>query len=429
MEEIKIINYRIIRKDKSSLIMRDKFNIFGINSIARDKNYNKRIIFYKFIINYFLKLICAYLSILYLYLLKEYYLQKKQHNQEQNHRRNETLQYHNKNETQQYYHHYKFSNINNSTNYQYFSCFVGLGREENKYIREFIEYYLKLGVEKFILGDNNLPNKEKFSDVIQDYIKDGFIDIIELFGSTIGQSELYQMVYDKYKTKCNWFLLFDFDEYLEIFFEKGKNLILKNYLTHKIFDKCESILFNWVIYSDNDLIYYDNRTLVERFTTPNFRERDNIYVKSIVRGGLNKTIFLPNKSNHIPEKNLTICNSKGNIININNSFAISPPIFDNGYLKHFVTKTAEEFCEKIIRGHPRNVGFNPKERIKLFFNYNKFSKEKLKIFEKKFNRIFRIKKRNKNYFHYKNKGRLKLYLYILFIFLVILLITNYLLFS
>ena len=70
MEEIKIINYRKIRKDKSSLIMRDKFNIFGINSIARDKNYNKRIIFYKLNINYFLKLICAYLSILYLYLLK-----------------------------------------------------------------------------------------------------------------------------------------------------------------------------------------------------------------------------------------------------------------------------------------------------------------------------------------------------------------------
>ena len=326
MEEIKIINYRIIRKDKSSLIMRDKFNIFGINSIARDKNYNKRIIFYKFIINYFLKLICAYLSFLYLYLLKEYYLSKMKHNNEQNYKINETLQYNYKNETLQYYHHYKHSNINsNNTNYQYFSCFVGLGREENKYIREFIEYYLKLGVKKFILGDNNLPDEEKFSDVLQDYIKDGIVDIIELFDSTIGQSELYQMVYEEYKTKCNWFLLFDFDEYLEIFFEKGKNLILKDFLTDKIYDKCEAILFNWVIYTDNDLLFYDKRPLIERFTTPNFQTFANMYVKSIVRGGLNKTIFLPKSSNHVPERKVKICNSKGKKIKVYNPYAINPP--------------------------------------------------------------------------------------------------------
>ena len=32
----------------------------------------------------------------------------------------------------------------------YYACFSGMGKMENKYIRELIEYYLKLGVEKFI---------------------------------------------------------------------------------------------------------------------------------------------------------------------------------------------------------------------------------------------------------------------------------------
>ena len=327
----------------------------------------------------------------FLYLLKEYYQPKKQ----QNYQQNEIMQYHYKNKVKKYYHKnygYNKNNINSS----YFACFVGLGREGNKYVREFIEYYLKLGVEKFILGDNNIPNKEKFYDVLQDYINDGIVDIIEIFGSTSGQSELYQMAYDQYKTKCNWFLLFDFDEYLEIFFEKGKNLILKDFLTNQIFDKCETVLFNWVIYTDNDLLYYDNRPLIERFTTPNFKNRDNLYVKSIVRGGLNKTIFLPKKINHIPEKNVIICNSKGKIIDRYNPFAISPPIYDYGYLKHFTTKTAEEYCEKIIKGPPRNVGFQPEERVKLFFTHNKFSEEKIKIFEKKFNRTFNLNKRIEN---------------------------------
>ena len=65
-------------------------------------------------------------------------------------------------------------------NDNYFACFSGMGKLENNYIRELIEYYLKLGVEKFILADNNDPNTEKFSDVIQDYINDGTVDIIDI---------------------------------------------------------------------------------------------------------------------------------------------------------------------------------------------------------------------------------------------------------
>ena len=284
------------------------------------------------------------------------------------------------------------NNKNDNNIYTYFACFVGMGREENRYVRELIEYYSKIGVEKFILGDNNRLNTEKLSDVIQDYINDGTVDIIELFGSALGQSELYQMVYEKYKSKCNWFLLFDFDEYLEVHFENGKNLNLNNFLTNEIFDKCEAILFNWVVYSDNDLIYYDNRPLNKRFTEPYFNDVDNIYVKSVVRSGLNKKSFLPNKSNHIPEKNVVICNSKGQIINNYNPYLIRPPVYDYGYLKHFTTKTTEEFCGKMLIGHPRNLSFNYEERVQIFFKHNKFSEEKLKFFEKKFNRTFNVKK-------------------------------------
>ena len=86
---------------------------------------------------------------------------------------------------------------NNNTNNNYFACFVGMGRQENKYIREIIDYYSKLGVEKFILADNNLENTEKFSDVIQDHIDNGLVDIKEIFGSDMGQSELYKDTYEK----------------------------------------------------------------------------------------------------------------------------------------------------------------------------------------------------------------------------------------
>ena len=182
-----------------------------------------------------------------------------------------------------------------NNNENYFACFIGIGRQENKYLRELIDYYSKLGVERFILGDNNIKNTEKFSDVIQDYIDSGLVEIIELFDSSMGQAELYQITYEKYRNKCQWFLLFDLDEYLVVYFEKDKSLTLKEFLPNEIFNKCEAIEFNWVIYGDNELIHYDKRPLVERFTEPYFESKANIYVKSILRGGLNKTVFVPKK--------------------------------------------------------------------------------------------------------------------------------------
>ena len=113
-------------------------------------------------------------------------------------------------------------------------------------------------------------------------------------------------------------------------------------------------------------------------------------MKSIVRGGLNKTIFYPKKSNHVPDANLKICNSIGDILTRYNPFNVRPPIYKYGELKHFTTKTAEEYANKTRRGANRNIAYKPEDRVKLFFRFNKFSQEKLNFFEKQFNKSFRI---------------------------------------
>ena len=53
-----------------------------------------------------------------------------------------------------------------------------MGKLENLYSRELISYYMNLGVEKFVFGDNNLRGTEKLSDVLQDYISNGIVDIL-----------------------------------------------------------------------------------------------------------------------------------------------------------------------------------------------------------------------------------------------------------
>ena len=78
--------------------------------------------------------------------------------------------------------------------FKYFACFGTIVRKENLYIRDLISYYLSIGFEKFIFGDNNFPNVEKISDVTQDYINNGTVDIINAFGSSISQSEFFGII-------------------------------------------------------------------------------------------------------------------------------------------------------------------------------------------------------------------------------------------
>ena len=270
-----------------------------------------------------------------------------------------------------------------------FFCFCGVARYENKYARELISYYLSIGTGKFIFGDNNYMGTEKLSDVLQDYIKNGTVDIIDHIGEDkISQSAFYGEVYEKYKNKCKWISYFDFDEYLLMHFEEGKNITVQEFLSNKIYSKCESIEINWVLYDDNDLVYYDNRPSIVRFTRPNYKEWANLFVKSIVRGGLNKTAWKRKRSEHIPDKHLVICNSNGKIIEKYNPHGVRPPLYKNAVLMHFNTRTAEEYINKINRGFLGKDFIIYDKRIRDFFYRNKFTEEKLRLFETRLNRPF-----------------------------------------
>ena len=116
-----------------------------------------------------------------------------------------------------------------------FFCFCGMARHENIYTRELISYYLSIGTGKFIFGDNNDLDSEKISDVTQDYIKNGIVDIIDLRGQKIDQTDFYKDAYELYKNKCKWISFFDFDEYLVMHFDEKKNISVQEFLSNKIY--------------------------------------------------------------------------------------------------------------------------------------------------------------------------------------------------
>lgn len=168
----------------------------------------------------------------------------------------------------------KISIIINPTNIKIALC--AIGKKENLYINEFINYYLKLGIDKIFLYDDNELNTEKFSDILLNKNK---IKIFENIKKIIKrQSDAYTHCYNNNKYDYDWFLMLDIDEFLIVV-----NNTLKKYLSNKIFDKCDFIKFHRIFTNDNNLLHYDNRSLFERFNGPYIKSK---FVKSIIRGGI-----------------------------------------------------------------------------------------------------------------------------------------------
>ena len=56
-------------------------------------------------------------------------------------------------------------------------CLCTIGKQENLYAREYVNYYRNLGVNKIFIYDNNDKNDEKFDIVLKDYIDKKFVEI------------------------------------------------------------------------------------------------------------------------------------------------------------------------------------------------------------------------------------------------------------
>ena len=118
-------------------------------------------------------------------------------------------------------------------------------------------------------------------------------------GKKSPKREIYNICYNNNNKLYKWIIFIDIDEYIFL----KSYLDIHEYLSQQKFIKCDSICLNWVIHTDNELFYYDNRTLKERF--PRINKNKNFCVgKSIIKGNI-KNIHL--KSVHTLNNSLKIC--------------------------------------------------------------------------------------------------------------------------
>ena len=279
-------------------------------------------------------------------------------------------------------------------------CLCTVGKLENNYIREYVDHYLKYNIDKIFIYDNNDINGERFDDILQDYIKSKYVDILNFRGKKGKQMKMFSNCYKNNYKKFDWLIFYDIDEF--IYLKNYSNI--KDFLLQKKFEECQSIYLNWVIHTDNNLIYYDNRSLFERFPKTYINDKF-CRGKSIIKGNI-EGIRMQNS--HTLDKRLKRCDGFGNKYNSSGK-KCGIPDSNYYYIDHFYSKSTEEFIKKIIKGDC-GFGINKKyryPRIYLYFKFNKLTKEKFNyIFNKVDLNISSLKKR------YYKRLRKKKYLFL-----------------
>ena len=253
-------------------------------------------------------------------------------------------------------------------------------KRENKYIIEFIEYYEKYGIDKIFLYDNNDIDDESFDKIIANYIEKGLVKVINWRGIKKIRFLMRNECFLKNNDNFDWLIFYDVDEF--IYLKNYSNI--KHFLSEPRFKNCIKINLNWVIHTDNNLIYYDNRTLHQRFPEiePNARNNKKKSIaryKSILRGHIPSLELF---SGHIKG-----CDGFGNKSKLIDNLYMKNCDFENYYIDHFYFKSVEEFVEKLNKGDnyfEDKISFKI-HRIKRFLKINKITLEKINYIENKTN--------------------------------------------
>ena len=260
------------------------------------------------------------------------------------------------------------------------TCICTLGKQENRYVREFVEYYYKIGVDKIYLYDNNNVNGERFEEVIGDFIKNGFVKILNWRGKRLPQMKAMNDCYQKNYKNYNWLMFYDIDEYISL----ADYSNIKYFLNEKKFQSCQLIYLNLITHTDNNNLYYENKSLFERFpekvpiTKP---EGKRLEIKFILKGNISN---LKIKNQHYCNHRLKNCNGFGKE-NTTHFIYTYYPDYKYYYIDHFFSKSTEEFIDKIIKGDCRYRNYKRIAKIKRYFYQSKMNEEKIKLIEKRLN--------------------------------------------
>lgn len=262
-------------------------------------------------------------------------------------------------------------------------------KQEEHYIKEWLDWHVSIGFDHFFLADNNDNGYTPcLESVVKDYIDRGVVTIVDFHDVHPIQPICYNKILEQYDEDYDWYAIIDVDEFISL----PRDGDIKTFLSN--FDDTAIVFLHWQYYGDNGLIRYEDKPVQERFTQPVSKNNGKTpFIKSLFRNRTymdNHTVkpFKVSSQHSVVkmfEDNDTLIrrNCLRELFVDNRTIETIPyndREFDVAYIKHFITKSLEEYMEiKRKRGGAlqknQKIQYGRYDPLRYFF-YNETTPDK-----------------------------------------------------
>lgn len=210
-----------------------------------------------------------------------------------------------------------------------------LTKDENKYLKEWIQHHVSIGVDHFYVYDNNSSQSAR-DIVLREFDEARFTFVPWLIYHKHMQVEAYNDCLQRFGVDNEWIAFIDTDEFIDC---KNIHDAMEQYKQY------DYIRIPWMMYNANGQLNYVNRPVRERFTQTVEIDLSTDYYKSIVQ---------PSKVD-------------GMVVHDAISDTDNYILVNDIKLDHYYTRSLEEWVEKISRGSCSPLS---SRRYNEFFIYN-----------------------------------------------------------
>lgn len=243
------------------------------------------------------------------------------------------------------------------------TAIIAIAKNEELYIKEWLEYHFNLGFNKIIVCDND------DTPILKRFESDQVI-VEECAGDDNHQPKVYTNMFAKYRNQFDWILFIDIDEFLVL--EEGD----VNSFLSSIPYEARIIRLSCRHFTDNDEldVIDGNYNVHDRFKTP-VNTNLNKYVKSFISCKIEKKRpFIYGHS--IYDSTIYAVNALGEKVISKDVFG--DVLYKKAWINHYRTKTIGEYIRQKYRRGGCNK--NPNRYFmweEYFFKTNKKTQEKI----------------------------------------------------
>ena len=227
--------------------------------------------------------------------------------------------------------------------FKYEVAVVAISKNEGLYLKEWVEYYRIIGIDKIYFYDNESDDNTKI--LIKPYVDGGFVEYTLIRG-TGKQLDAYNDAIAKHKDECRYMAFLDMDEYL-MPENKGEKIgdIVKRLLSIK--GNAAGVALNWCLYGNSGHVKRPEGLITESYVN---RASDHNSMNHMIKTLCNPRLVYNYISPHYPQYKLGAITVDSTGTKRSKGWFCRDLTFKNLRLNHYWCKSEEDYKIKMSRG-------------------------------------------------------------------------------